>query len=46
MKYNQPTVIFYKKDCETPNLNCNRGGSVFTNLKNVMFDYANKRMNF
>ena len=46
MKYDQPTVIFYKKDCETPNLNCNRSGPVFTNLKNVMFDYANKRMNF
>ena len=46
MKYTQPTVIFYKKDCEIPNLNCKRSHPVFTNLKNVMFDYANKRMNF
>ena len=46
MKYTQKTVIFYKKDCEAPNLNCKRSYPVFTNLKNVMFDYANKRMNF
>ena len=41
------TLVFYKKDCKdsTPS-NCTRGNPVFTNLKSVMFDYHNNRLDF
>ena len=41
------TLVFYKKDCKDSNpSNCTRSHPVFTNLKNVMFDYHNKRLDF
>ena len=45
MKYIRPVLIFYKKDCDDPQ-NCKRSSPVFTNLKSVMFHYANNRLSF
>jgi len=46
VKYDSKAIIFYKKDCEFPLNGCKRSQPIFTNLKSVMFDYDQNRMNF
>ena len=45
VKYRSKALIFYKKDCSLPS-DCKRSHPVLTNLKNVMFDYHNNRLDF